>query len=55
MAQEYSVIPEDKTVVLICRSGNRSMQAANILKDKGYKKLINVSGGMLSWEGEVVK
>ncbi|MBU9714192.1 rhodanese-like domain-containing protein [Evansella tamaricis] len=50
---EYSKIPEDKTVVIICRSGNRSLQAANLLKENGYKDLINVKGGMLKWDGEV--
>ncbi|MDG5789730.1 rhodanese-like domain-containing protein [Evansella sp. AB-P1] len=52
---EYNEIPKDNTVVIICRSGNRSLQAANILKDLGYSKLINVTGGMLNWNGNVIK
>lgn len=51
--EAYHLIPQDKEVVIICRSGNRSMQAANILKDLGYTKLVNVTGGMLDWDGEV--
>lgn len=49
----YSLIPADKTVVIICRSGNRSLQALNKLKSFGYQDLVNVQGGMLAWKGEV--
>ncbi len=49
----YHLIPADKTVVIICRSGNRSLQALNKLKDFGYQDLVNVKGGMLAWEGEI--
>ncbi|MBU8908948.1 rhodanese-like domain-containing protein [Desertibacillus haloalkaliphilus] len=48
-------VPIDKTIVLICRSGNRSQQAADILVDKGYRDIININGGMLAWEGKVTK
>ncbi|AST90061.1 MULTISPECIES: rhodanese-like domain-containing protein [Sutcliffiella] len=53
LESNYHLIPADKTVVIICRSGNRSLQALNKLKDFGYQNLINVKGGMLAWEGEV--
>ncbi|ADU28598.1 Rhodanese domain protein [Evansella cellulosilytica DSM 2522] len=49
----YSSVPKDKTVVIICRSGKRSLEAANILKGKGYDDLVHVKGGMLTWDGEV--
>ena len=52
-----SDVPEfskDTELVLICRSGNRSMQAANILKEVGYSNITNVDGGIQSWQGEVV-
>lgn len=51
--EEYNKIPRNKNVVIFCRSGNRSIQAANILKEKGYNNLTNVTGGMLEWNGEV--
>ncbi|HYD60270.1 MAG TPA: rhodanese-like domain-containing protein [Noviherbaspirillum sp.] len=41
---------EDKPVVLICRSGNRSGQAADMLSQLGFKSVHNVQGGMLAWE-----
>ncbi|MBP1157046.1 MULTISPECIES: rhodanese-like domain-containing protein [unclassified Paenibacillus] len=52
--ETYSTLPKDKEIVIICRSGSRSMQAAELLKENGYEKLINVKGGMLNWHGSVV-
>lgn len=40
---------KDQEVVLYCRSGNRSGQAAMILESMGFTNVINVVGGMLSW------
>ncbi|WP_244895375.1 rhodanese-like domain-containing protein [Evansella clarkii] len=53
--ENYTDIPQDKEVVIICRSGNRSLQAANILKDLGYSNITNVTGGMQKWSGEVTR
>lgn len=35
---------KDKAVVVYCRSGNRSAQAARILKDAGFKDVTNAGG-----------
>jgi rhodanese-related sulfurtransferase len=40
--------PRDKTLVLICRSGHRSLVAANLLAEHGYV-VYTVDGGMQSW------
>jgi rhodanese-related sulfurtransferase len=40
---------KDQEVILYCRSGNRSGQAAIILESMGFTNVINVTGGMLSW------
>lgn len=40
----------DKEVVLYCRSGNRSGQAAMFLDAMGFKNTKNLVGGMLAWE-----
>lgn len=37
-------------VVVICRSGSRSMKAATQLQQLGFTEIINVQGGMLDWE-----
>ena len=41
-------LPKDKTIVCICRSGNRSYTACEMLAAQGFKT-INLSGGMLHW------
>jgi rhodanese-related sulfurtransferase len=37
--------PRDKTLVLICRTGHRSLEAANFLAEHGYL-VYSVQGGM---------
>lgn len=37
-------------VVVICRSGRRSLQAAAMLGQLGFTSVYNVQGGMLAWE-----
>ncbi|WP_125571703.1 rhodanese-like domain-containing protein [Lacticaseibacillus songhuajiangensis] len=44
--------PADKQLYVICRSGDRSKQAARILQRAGVD-VINVRGGMLTWKGTV--
>lgn len=40
-----------KTIIAICRSGNRSGRAAALLTEKGYT-VRNMVGGMLRWNAE---
>src|SRR6185436_8100018 len=40
---------KDKPVFLLCRSGNRSKQAAEILEKCGYAQCCIVEGGTLAW------
>ncbi|WP_160038549.1 rhodanese-like domain-containing protein [Paenibacillus sp. USDA918EY] len=48
----FDEINRDKDAVIICRSGNRSRQACEFLSAHGYRKLRNMAGGMLEWQGE---
>ncbi|MEY2648989.1 MAG: hypothetical protein RLZZ45_727 [Bacteroidota bacterium] len=41
---------KNEEVLLYCRSGNRSGQAALILETMGFTNVVNVVGGMLSWK-----
>jgi rhodanese-related sulfurtransferase len=45
-----SEVPKDKIVVVACRSGNRSAQAIELLKAKGYTNLIDLEGGIYAWQ-----
>jgi rhodanese-related sulfurtransferase len=40
--------PRNKTLVLICRSGHRTLKAADLLAEHGYV-VYSVDGGMQSW------
>ena len=40
----------DEPVYILCRSGNRSSKACQILQTSGFKFVIDVEGGVLAWE-----
>ncbi len=40
----------DKPIYTLCNTSNRSMLAASLLKQKGFKRVINVTGGTTAWE-----
>lgn len=48
LSSRLSEIPKDKTVVAVCRSGNRSGQATELLRQRGFNAH-NMRGGMNAW------
>ena len=50
LPERYEELDRDKTYVMVCRSGRRSIKASEFLAEKGFK-VINMDGGMLKWEG----
>lgn len=48
LQSRMSEIPTNQAVVLYCRSGNRSGQAANLLRDAGYTQIYDL-GGIIDW------
>ena len=38
-----------------CRSGSRSFQACELMKQIGYLNVYNLEGGILNWSGQVIK
>ncbi|WP_107838431.1 rhodanese-like domain-containing protein [Metasolibacillus meyeri] len=49
---QLSPLEQGQKYIIICRSGNRSQVASDILHEAGYS-IVNVSEGMSSWTGEV--
>ncbi|HKZ85272.1 MAG TPA: SulP family inorganic anion transporter [Anaerolineae bacterium] len=44
------LLPRDRDIVLVCRTGRRSMRAAATLQLHGYRRLRILGGGILAWE-----
>ncbi len=41
---------KDKKIIVYCRSGNRSVSAARILKSLGFDNVYNLKGGIINWK-----
>jgi rhodanese-related sulfurtransferase len=40
-------------VIVLCRSGGRSMQVAQFLERQGFRDAVNLAGGILAWSRDV--
>lgn len=49
LGSDFTKLPKDKEIVVICQSGMRSSQACKQLKKLGYERVTNVRGGMNAW------
>ncbi|MFC5540707.1 rhodanese-like domain-containing protein [Ureibacillus thermophilus] len=49
LGSDFSKLPKDKEIIVICQSGMRSGQACKQLKKLGYERVTNVRGGMNAW------
>ncbi|WP_232337470.1 rhodanese-like domain-containing protein [Deinococcus arboris] len=45
----YQELPQDRELVMICRSGARSARAGEFLKERGYGQVVNLAGGTMAW------
>jgi len=45
----YEELPIDRPILVVCRSGARSNQAANFLDSVGFPEVYDMTGGMTSW------
>lgn len=45
-------IPKDREVVVVCRSGNRSATARDLLLDAGFSSVASMAGGMNDWQSQ---
>jgi sulfur-carrier protein adenylyltransferase/sulfurtransferase len=46
-------LPQDKRIVLHCKSGVRSAEALAIVKDAGFSDAVHVGGGVLAWVSQI--
>lgn len=50
LADRAGELESERPVAVICASGNRSLSAAALLRQKGFQKVFNVLGGTRSWK-----
>src|ERR1700723_2835728 len=46
-------LDSSREIVAHCRSGKRSSEAGDFLRKPGFKKILNLKGGILAWSDEV--
>ena len=50
---EIYKLDKSKSYFIYCKSGARSGQTCELMKQKGFKKVYNLEGGILGWTGEL--
>lgn len=55
LAERASELEDDKQIIVYCRSGVRSKSACQILMRLGKDKVLNLEGGIASYNGEQVE
>lgn len=48
-ASQLAELDPDVPYLVYCRSGNRSGQAAALMEELGFRDVIDIDGGILSW------
>ena len=51
--RRYAELNKDDETVLYCKMGGRSAKAADFLRSVGFKKVLNLRGGILDWIDKV--
>lgn len=53
MASWVEGLDPDRTYLIHCKSGRRSLQAAEFLRQRGFRSVKSVRGGILAWADEI--
>ena len=49
--EEISELAPETAIVTVCRTGQRSAEAARLLTERGWSSVYNLRGGMVAWQG----
>lgn len=52
VAQRVNEIPQDRTVIVHCATGQRSAAVTDALRQVGYERVYNLTGGIVAWMNE---
>ncbi len=45
-------VPKNREVVVVCRTGHRSAQGRDILRNAGYTRVTSMAGGVTQWQAQ---
>ena len=51
--EKVSALDKEKSYLIYCRSGMRSVKACNIMSENGYRQLFNLLGGYQAWTNNI--
>lgn len=49
-AENMGKLDKDKTYIIYCKSGARSLSAANYMANNGFPNVYNLNGGIMGWQ-----
>lgn len=49
--EQIKKLDKKSTYIIYCRSGKRSLTAADLMQQQGFTSVLNMKGGILSWKG----
>ena len=52
LSSRLNEVPQDQTVVVVCRSGNRSASGRDILLNAGFTQVTSMAGGVSTWRSQ---
>lgn len=52
LAGRTSEVPQDRQIVVMCRSGNRSAEGRDILLQAGFPSVTSMAGGINEWTAQ---
>ena len=50
--KELNKLNKNKTLLFFCRSGNRTQKSLSIIKNLGFKNVLELRGGYNAWKAE---
>lgn len=53
LSRRVNELDSSREIVVHCRSGKRSAEAVEFLRSAGFRKVLNLKGGILAWSDEV--
>jgi adenylyltransferase/sulfurtransferase len=53
LEERMDELPRDRELIMVCRVGERSQEAAKRLRDRGFPAVRNLRGGLVAWRREV--